>query len=111
MLIDFNAISEVTVPHFKGGEGHVLLHKFVDERMGSVVKITIPQGCSIGYHTHQGNCEFVVVLSGQGVCTDDGESYVLRPGMYTYCPEGHTHGIVNNEPEPLVLLGVLPDIH
>ena len=63
-----------------------------------------------GLHTHTGNCEVITVLSGSGVCHDDVADVALTPGMVHYGPEGHTHGIDNTGAEPLVLLGVLPDM-
>ena len=50
------------------------------------------------------------MLSGCGVCHDDGMDVPLTAGMTHYCPEGHTHGIDNTGAEPLVLLGILPNM-
>ena len=77
--------------------------------LGTVL-LTLPVGSSIGLHTHQGNCEIIHVLSGCGVCHDDGTDTAISAGMTHYCPEGHTHGIDNTGREPLVLLGILPDV-
>ena len=110
MILDFNAMAANAVPHFKGGEGEAIVRKFDDPRMGAVVQLTLPVGSSIGLHTHTGNCEIIHVLSGRGVCHDDGTDVPLTAGMTHYCPEGHTHGIDNTGAEPLVLLGILPDV-
>jgi len=110
MKLDFNAIPAVTVPHFKGGEGEAVVRKFDDERMGGCVHVTLAPGSSIGMHTHQGNCEVVRILAGCGTCYDDEEVYPIQAGDYTYCPEGHSHSIVNTGTEPLVLYGVLPKV-
>ena len=108
MILDFHSLSPAVVPHFKGGEGETIVRKFDDPRMGAVVRITLPQGASIGLHTHSGNCEIVYVLSGSGQCIDDGAEYPISAGVCHYCPEGHTHSIRNTGGEPLELLGVLP---
>ena len=50
------------------------------------------------------------MLAGRGVCHDDGAEVTLEAGMTHYCPEGHTHGIENTGSEPLVLLGILPNV-
>ena len=63
-----------------------------------------------GLHTHEGSCEMIFVLSGEGICLDDGEEYPFRPGMCHYCPEGHSHSVFNTGSEPLVLLGVVPNL-
>ena len=41
-------------------------------------------------------------------CIDDDAEYPITAGMCHYCPEGHTHSIVNTGDTELKLLGVLP---
>ena len=110
MILDFHSLSPAVVPHFKGGEGQVVVRKFDDPVMGAVVQLTLPVGASIGLHTHTGNCEVVYVLSGSGRCVDDGAEYPIAAGMCHYCPEGHSHSIINTGDEDLALLGILPDV-
>lgn len=108
MKFDFNSIPEKVIPSFKGGEGEAYVRKY-DDAMGSIVQITLPAGSSIGLHTHAGNCEVMHFLAGRGKCIDDGEEYPIAAGMYHYCPEGHSHSVINTGDEPLVLFGVLPN--
>ena len=108
MTLDFNSLSPTVVPHFKGGEGEAQVRTAVSDGMGRI--LTLPVGSSIGLHTHTGNCEIIHVLSGRGVSHEDGTDVPLTAGMTHYCPEGHTHGIDNTGTEPLVLLGILPDV-
>ena len=108
MILDFYAMPANDVPPFKGGEGQVVIRKYDDPRRGAAVRLTVPAGCSIGLHTHTGNCELIYVLSGSGLCTDDGAEYPLTAGMCHYCPEGHSHGIRNTGSQPLELLAALP---
>ena len=110
MMLDFQAAEAAVVPHFKGGEGQAVVRKAVEDEMGRVLTLELPAGSSIGLHTHEGNCEIIHVLSGSGVCHDDGQDVALRAGMTHYCPEGHSHGIDNDGAEPLVLLAVLPEL-
>lgn len=109
MTLDFNAVDPTVVPHFKGGAGEAHVRTAVADGMGRILTLTLPAGSSIGLHTHTGNCEIIHVLSGCGVCHDDGMDVPLTAGMTHYCPEGHTHGIDNTGDAPLVLLGILPD--
>ena len=109
MTLDFNAIEPTVVPHFKGGVGEAHVRTAVSDAMGRILTLTLPAGASIGLHTHTGNCEIIHVLSGSGVCHDDGADVPLTAGMTHYCPEGHPHGIDNTGAEPLVLFAVLPD--
>ena len=110
MILDFNKPEAQVVPHFKGGAGEAQVRTAVQDGMGGILSLTLPAGSSIGLHTHEGNCEIIHVLSGSGVCHDDGQDVALRAGMTHYCPEGHSHGIDNDGAEPLVLLAVLPEL-
>ena len=110
MILDFNKPEAQVVPHFKGGAGEAQVRTAVQDGMGRILSLTLPAGSSIGLHTHEGNCEIIHVLSGSGVCHDDGQDVALRAGMTHYCPEGHSHGIDNDGAEPLVLLAVLPEL-
>ena len=109
MLIDLDKTPETLLPHFYGGEGTARAKMHADGLNRIMVGTLVP-GASIGLHTHTGNCEIIHVLSGSGVCHDDGTDVPLTAGMTHYCPEGHTHGIDNTGAEPLVLLGILPDV-
>jgi mannose-6-phosphate isomerase-like protein (cupin superfamily) len=109
MFLEFDRMEEKVVPHFKGGEGEAHICSHVDE-MGKIVRCTLPVGSSIGVHTHETNCEVVYILSGSGTCLDDGEAFPIRQGMCQYCPRGHHHSIINTGTEPLVLLGVIPEM-
>ena len=42
MILDFNAMPANDVPHFKGGEGHVVIRKYDDPRMGADGTACIP---------------------------------------------------------------------
>ena len=108
MILDFNAMAANAVPHFKGGEGEAQVRTAVSDGMGRILTLTLPVGSSIGLHTHTGNCEVIYILSGSGQCIDDDTQYPVAAGMCHYCPEGHTHSIVNTGDTELKLLGVLP---
>lgn len=108
MTLDFHSLSPAVVPHFKGGEGEAQVRTAVSDGMGRILMLTLPVGSSIGLHTHTGNCEVIYVLSGSGRCIDDDAEYPITAGMCHYCPEGHTHSIVNTGDTELKLLGVLP---
>ena len=109
MKVEFGAMEETAIPGFKGGEGVTHARMFADGR-NRIMRGRLEPGCSIGLHTHEGSCEMICVLSGEGICLDDGEEYPFRPGMCHYCPEGHSHSVFNTGSEPLVLLGVVPNL-
>ena len=39
---------------------------------------------------------------------DDGVEAAVYPGLCHYCPQGHSHSVVNTGTEPLVILGIVP---
>lgn len=107
MKIDFDRIEEKRVPEFKGGTGAALMRTYEDETI-KVIKGFLEAGSSIGMHTHEGNSETVYILGGTGKMICDGTEEPLQAGSCSYCPEGHTHSLVNTGDEPLYFLGVIP---
>ena len=84
MFITLKDLEPVVKEHMRNGEGHVILNKWeTDEKM--IAQITIPQGSSIGVHTHETDEEIIYVIKGQGVCLVDGQETILNPGMVNYC--------------------------
>lgn len=64
----------------------------------------IPEGASFGLHTHGMDNEFYVLLSGQGVYTQDGQSQPVGPGDIMVNAPHSTHGIENTGTEAMRLL-------
>ena len=64
-------------PHFKGGEGEVLLKDLTAGKKPANVRVfnemVLRQGCSIGYHAHTDDCEIIYILEGEGVYLDGDE--------------------------------------
>ena len=48
----------------------------------------LEKDCGVGYHTHQGECEFYYILKGTPEYTDNGEVITLHPGDITYTGSG-----------------------
>lgn len=109
MYLDFSAMNEVAVPHFKGGEGQALIRKLEDKHT-KILQLTLPVGSTIGPHVHEDSFEVMYILSGTGVCHEEGEDTAIRPGMTLYCPAGHGHALENDGTEPLVILGIVPNV-
>ena len=108
MMIDFNALPTATIPHLNGGEGAVTAAMFLDGS-GKIMKSVLPQGASIGMHTHVTSYELNYVISGNGKAVCDGKEEILTAGACHYCPIGASHSIVNTGAEDLVLLTVVPE--
>ena len=69
--------------------------------------LTIKPGNSIGYHTHVGEEEVMLINKGSGLYKDDGEESIVNPGDVTICFENHYHGITNNTSEDLELIAMV----
>lgn len=107
MKIDFEQIEEKRVPEFKGGTGAALLRTYEDDTI-KVIRGRLEPGSSIGMHTHEGTSETVYILGGTGTMICDGTEEPLSEGSCSYCPEGHTHSLVNTGSGYLSFLGVIP---
>ena len=100
MKIDFDAIPVAVTPHMKGGEKEVASRRFQDE-LGGILKGKLTPGASIGLH--------IYIVSGHGTMLCDGERETLGPGDCSYCPQGHTHSLMNTGGETLEFFAVLPN--
>lgn len=107
MTIDFNTMETTVLPQFKGGKGELSAKMYWDGTT-RIMKGLLAPGASIGEHTHEGNCEILFVVSGEGTIIDDGESTPIKAGQCTYCPEGHSHSLVNTGTEDLVFYAAVP---
>ena len=65
-------------------------------------EITVPPGASIGEHAHNGEVEYYVILSGEGVVCDNGTEYTVRAGDCVITGNGSAHSIKNAGAAPLV---------
>ena len=70
-------------------------------------KVTVPVGCEIGYHVHQGDEEGYYILSGTGVYNDNGTEMPAEPGDSFFCKEGDGHGIKNNGDEDITFMALI----
>ena len=109
MKIDFDSAEEKRVPGFKGGTGTAVLRSYEDDTI-KLIRGYLEKDSSIGMHTHEGTSETVYILEGTGKMIYDGTEEELKAGSCSYCPEGHTHSLVNTGEAPLQFLGVVPKL-
>ena len=107
MNIDFEKIELSVIPNFKGGEKELAARMFFDGT-NRIMKARLVPGASIGMHTHTGSCEVIFITSGHGSVIFDGEKSPVSEGMCHYCPEGHTHSLINDSDSDLEFLAVVP---
>ena len=108
MLLNFDEMTPVPMEHFKGGVGTLQVRPY-DDGNCKVLQMTLPQGTSIGLHTHQGNSEIIFILSGNGKVLYDGAYETVSAGCCHYCPQGHSHSLINDGTEDLVICAVVPE--
>ena len=107
MLIDFNAIPETVIPNMRGGEKEARMRMHTDP-LCKVVQGRLIPGASIGLHTHEVDSETIYILSGEGKVLYNGEYEKVGPGSCHYCPNGHSHSLINDGEEDLLFFAVIP---
>lgn len=107
MKLDFNEISEVTIPSMNGGEGQVIAKMDVNE-CGRFVECIIPPNSSIGYHKQESNDDINFIVSGEGIAICDDVEEILKPGVCHICPKGSSHSITNTGSGDLIFFTVVP---
>jgi len=107
MIFDFDAMETQLLPHFKDGEGALAAEMFADEH-NRILRGRLVPGASVGLHTHTGSSEIIYVLSGEGKVLYDGAEERVRAGLCHYCPEGHTHTLINDSVADLLFFAVVP---
>ncbi len=108
MIIDYNKMSDIKWPEFRGGEKDTIVRMYKD-RDHKIMVMKLEPGASIGYHEHDTGSEIMYILQGTGTALYDGVEEILEPGMCGYCPKGHSHGIANAGTEDLVFFSVVTE--
>lgn len=108
MIIDFNKIEEKAISNFKGGEKEFNAKMNVDEN-NKIISGRLQPGASIGLHTHETNSEIIFFLSGTGKVIYDGEEEKVAAGLCHYCPQGHSHTLINDSDADLTFCAVIPE--
>ena len=109
MIIDLKGMETTVLPNFKGGEKEYKAKMYFDGTT-RIMRGTLEQGASIGYHKHETNSEVFLITSGVARCQyDDGEERLVA-GDCHYCPRGHSHSLINaSDTEPLEYFAIVPE--
>lgn len=105
-------MAKETREKMRGGNGSVqIAHWFKPSDFGAKVrmcaKMTLAPGCSIGTHTHNGEDEIYLVLSGKGSIEENGQWVPISEGDAILTGKGRSHGVANNSAEPLVIAAII----
>ena len=107
MLISFQNMTELVVPHCRGGEKE-FYKKAVDVENNQILMGRLAPGASIGPHTHEGESETIYYISGTGRMLYDGKYEPVVAGTCHHCPPDHIHSLENTGDEDLVFFAVIP---
>ena len=107
MVTEFSTMEWKENVGFKGGEG-VFYNKMIDDGVNKMMQGKLPSGSSIGYHQHVGNCEMIFIIEGEGTVLFDDTKNPIKAGCVHYCPEGHSHSLINSGSEDLIFYAVVP---
>ena len=86
MILDINKIEEKALANFKGGEKALNARMHVDE-----------------------NNKIIFFTSGKGKVIYDGKEERVEAGLCHYCPQGHTHTLINDSDDDLTFHAVIPE--
>ena len=107
-MINFDKIDKKEFLNFKDGKG-VTINQAKQEDGAKIMKITLKQGCSIGMHKHENNCEIMYIISGKATIVTSNGIEIVEKGQASYCKKGNSHETQNNEKEDLVMFAVVVD--
>lgn len=110
MKIDFKLIEEKNFPAFKGGNKSLDAKMFFDGKC-RIMRGRLEAGASIGMHTHETNCEILMIIKGRGKAICEGTEEILEPGDVSFCEKGQTHTLINESKECLEFFAVVPELN
>ncbi|HHY81061.1 MAG TPA: cupin domain-containing protein [Clostridiales bacterium] len=97
--------------NMRGGQGTVeLQHLFKNElpvNCRLLARITLPEGASIGYHTHDNETEIYYFLKGKGTVDDNGEKKSVSAGDALHTGGGKGHAVFNTGSGDLEFMAVI----
>jgi mannose-6-phosphate isomerase-like protein (cupin superfamily) len=79
----------------------------VQKNTNLLAEITLPPGASIGYHPHNEETEFYIILEGSGVVNDNGQEVAIKPGDTMVTGNGAFHSIANTGSVPLKMIAAI----
>lgn len=106
MLIDFNKISEKTIPGMNNGTGEMTAKMYMGGNF-KIIPCSIHKGGSIGSHIQSTSYDINYVISGFGKAICDGEEEQLYAGACHICPKGSEHSIINTGDDDLVMITIV----
>jgi mannose-6-phosphate isomerase-like protein (cupin superfamily) len=111
MLNQRESMKTDTKEKMRGGEGTVHFTYLTDcegeKNIRMLAELTLPPGASIGYHRHDNETEYFLILSGAGEVNDNGTVKPVKAGDAVITGNGASHSIKNTGGVPLVFHAVI----
>lgn len=119
MKVGFKDLAPVYSENHRGGKGTTTFYHYLadyhapgkvvppDDSITCVVLVELAVGGVIGEHTHSEDEEVYIILSGEGVYTEDGNETPVVPRDALMLQRGHSHGMRNTGNVPLVFYAVV----
>lgn len=105
-MFDFSNMPEVDLVNFKGGNGTIKAIIYNDDNV-KIMRLRLAKGVSLGKHSHDSTFEAVYVINGIATFNLDGKEEKVAKGCVHYCAKGHSHSVINNENEELMVYCVI----
>ena len=106
MVIHRNEMKTEEMERMRDGVGTTRITHLVDttneKHTRMLGEVTLNPGCSIGYHKHEAETEYYLILSGEATVNDDGKEVTVKPGDSIITGNGASHSIKNTGTIPLV---------
>ena len=96
-----------------GGDGQIAItailqgEKELNGKGNFFSVITIPPGCSVGWHVHKGEEEAMLVVAGYGQSSDGRQEELFEPGDVLLVPDGEGHSLHNTGTEDIQLVSLV----
>ena len=86
--------------NLRGGKGALIFENFLKkdqypDHFRVFCEMVIQPGCSVGQHSHVGECEFYFMTEGEAIYNDNGTEYTVCAGDMTVCFDGEFHALEN----------------
>ncbi len=121
MKLCFKDANTIQSMNHRGGNGCTTIHKYFsfDEDPKGITQdsekqsvrfaalIELEPYASINEHDHPTDEEVYIVISGQGIYTENGQETPIGPQDILILPRGESHGIKNTQDVPLVFYAVI----
>lgn len=101
MILNFADFERKSLPAFKGGEKSYDPIMVDDDLGNKFMDGLLKPGASIGMHTHEGNCEVIYILEGNGTVLEADGAHPVQAGMCLFCPNGQNHSLCNTSDKDL----------